>query len=221
MKIILASLLAMGLITNAAFAQAMEVREVTEKMSQGKQPALSINIPGADDKDVEKEWKKLVKDMGNKTSGSKKEMFTDNLLISSISTNTIDVYAAVDKSKSGTTFMVFFDLGGAFLNSKDHPEQYAAAAQFLRNFALGLARSAAEGELKDVENDLSKLEKEQRDLQKDQWKLEDTIKKAEETIAKARKDLEENKKDQEKNTKLLEEQKKKVSDAKSILDKIQ
>lgn len=201
-------------------SQTIEVKEVSKKMSLGKNTALYLEIPGTDAKDVEKAWKKMIKDLDGKVTGPRKELLADDILLVSISTNTIDLYNAIDKTKDGSSMTVFFDLGGVFLNKHDHPGQFEVAANWLRSFALDMARSAAEDILAEEEKKLSKLQKEQENLVKEKGKLEDSIKKAEEIITKSKKKLEDNKKDLEDNTKAIEGQNKQVSEAKDRLNNI-
>ena len=168
---------------------AQEVSEVRESMSEGSKNALVLELPKTDAKTVEKAWTKYLKDLDGKTKKNKKtnEIFTDNAMIKTMSKNTVDIYSKVQSKGEGSRLTVWVDLGGAFLASETHPEQYGVASEMLNDFSANISIAKAE-EVLDVEEDalndeedkLKKLDKETADMKS---KIEDYKKKIKELEA--------------------------------------
>lgn len=202
-------------ILNGFFLSA-QISESEQSMSQGVKNAFVLEMPNADEKVVEKTWKKYSKDFKGKTKKDRRsgEHFTDNAIIPSIGgNNSIDVYTKIEKSGDNVLFTSWYDLGGAYLNSYEHGDEAAEAQKILLAFALDVAKEMTlieidneEKKLKDLNNALKKLEKEKENYEKE-------IEQAKERIAKAEADIEQNGKDQE-NAKLL------IEDQEKVLDKV-
>lgn len=200
-------------ICKIAFSQLeIKVNESNESFEAGTNNALVVNIFEADAKEVEKEWKKLMKDYKAKVS-SKKEVFADDATIKNISENTIDIYAYTKPGKDNDLQLVVgFDLGGAFLSSSLHPDKYTAAKKIVYNFAVNVTKEAIEGQQKEQEKVLKTMEKEKEDLIKAKEDLHKAIEDYKEKIAQAEKDIETNVKDQEEKVKEIETQQKVIED---------
>jgi valyl-tRNA synthetase len=183
MKIVLISLFLLQFYV--LWGQKIEVNESKEKLSVGNVNCLVVNIPYGSKDDIENAWKKLMKKANAKVSG-KSEIFADNASFPDISPNTIDFYFRLDELKKdeGYKAIVGLDLGGAFLNSKDHPAGYEAAKKMLKNFATDIAEKAIENQVKDQERVVSKLKNQQNDLDKENKKLQKEIEECESTIQK-------------------------------------
>ncbi len=220
MKKIIPFILALSFSVNL-FAQKIEVKQVQEKMSQGRQYGLQVFVPRVDDKDLSKAWKKWTRDRDVKTSSKKSVYFTDDILLTGISENTVDLYTTFDKKKLGVVMTVYFDLGGAFLNHGMHPDQYDQAASLIRDFAVEQSRAAFEVVLNKIEKEYEDLNKKLQDLEKDQKDLEKDIKGWQDDIEKAQKDLQNNAGDQKKVAKDLEDKKKELDASKKQLNDIQ
>lgn len=203
------------------FAQkSIKVSEQTKSFSTGGQNALVVNIYEADEDLIVKEYKKLMKDFGAKVS-SKKEIFADDASIKSLSDNTIDVYALVEKnSDTEYNLIVGFDLGGAYLSSKMHSDKYKSAEKLLKDFAIATSKEAINEQLKVEEKFLSKLNKELEGLVKDNESLHKDIEDYKKKIKEAESSIETNTKNQELKKKELENQNsliKTISDKKSSI----
>jgi len=165
-----------GLINISVLAQTkIKVIEVKAKMSQGVRNGLSVNIPVATDKSAEKSWKKLMKGYNAKLSSSKGDLFADNALISSLSTNTVDVYTKIIKTNEGVKVTFFFNLGGAFLNSSEHSNMYPKAERIVYDFAIVAAKEAVGAQLADEQKVQKKLEKDLKNLLSANEKLHKNI----------------------------------------------
>lgn len=180
-----------------------QITEGDQSMSEGLQNALSIEFPDVDDKLVKKTWKTFLKQYDTKVKkvkGSDNGICDDVMLYDINGSNTVDLYSMIDGKKGNTSFSIWIDLGGAYLNSEDHSKQYTSAEKFLMKFALSVTREQIKLEIEDEEKKLKKLNSGLAKLKKNNEKYHKEIKKAEETIKKMEGNIEQNVKDQEKST---------------------
>lgn len=164
--------LAVSLISNA------QIKEGNQSMSQGSNNALTIELIGTDAKNVSKSFEGFLKKYKGKTKFDKKtgEMFSDNALITELNgNNTTDVYAKFSQSGTNVIMTVWFDLGGAYLSSQMHAQQYPAAEKMLYAFAITVSRGLVEEELKKEQKKQKELEDQHKDLVKDQKNFEKDI----------------------------------------------
>ena len=112
----------------------IEVRESMEKMSLGTNNCLKIYIPNAQSADVAEDFATYMKGYNAKASSKKGEYFFDNAEIKQFGNNLVDVYSTTEQKAGGVELSIFFDLGGAYLNSSDHPDKYKAAENFVKKF---------------------------------------------------------------------------------------
>ena len=190
------------------FAQKVKVKESNKNIAGSNNNAMEVTIYNSRGSSVMKQWKKLIKNYDPDKVSNKKELFADNVKIHSISDNTIDVYAKFeDEDEESLTFIVAFDLGGVFLNTKDHSKQYSSAERIVYDFAVDMSVKGVQEKIKDQEKFVAltvkkhdKLIKENEYMNK---KIEDSQKFIEDTKLK----LEENVKGQEETQKEIEKQK--------------
>lgn len=205
------------MLAGSVSAQKVEVREANEKIGDGSHNALVVTIYDAKPDDILDEWKSKMRGYDAKTS-TKDGVFADNAVIKSMGNNTIDIYARVEKIKEGESkLIVGFDLGGAWLNSSQHGDQYKEARKIVQEFAVKITKEAIAGQLKEQQKKLDGLADDQKDLEKDNGKLKSDIedykakiKKAEEDIKKAQDDIKKNEEAQAKKKAEIEAQKKVV-----------
>ncbi len=184
-------LLAIMFSSAAIFAQ---IKEGNASMSHGSQNAFSLELRQTLQKDVQKAWEKYIKDYKGKVKFDKKkgETFADDCEIKDMSTNTVDVYSSLRQSGDNTILTVWFDLGGAYLNSQMHGDKISIAKKLLNEFALSVSRASVEEDLKEQEKILKDLEKDLKKQKKDKENLEDDIKKYEQKILEAKQAIKEN-----------------------------
>jgi len=209
------------LLSTLTFAQKIKVQESREKIGDGSNNAMVVIIYGADDKDVERAWKDLVKKYKPEKVFKKGDVVADNATISSISLNTMDIYARAEKDGENAKFIVGFDLGGVFLSKSMHSSEYKTAERIVYDFAIDQAIKAVEAELKEAEKEQNKMGKDMDKLVKDNEKLHSNIEKWTDQIEQAKKDIETNVKDQENKKKEIEYQIKHVGEIKDKKSKIQ
>lgn len=209
-------------IFSAQIIFAQQVTETSMSMSQGTNNALTVNLPKTAVKDVEKAWAKHLKDYSGKTKKNKKtgETFTDNALIEAMSKNTVDIYSVVKEEKGGSQLTVWFDLGGAYLNSTAHPTQYKVAqsilAEFTAKISVGMAEDLYKIEAVALEKEevkSSKLDKNEADMKKSIADYQKKIKELEEEIKK-------NAEARKAQAAVVEAQRVKTEKAKKVLDSV-
>ena len=176
-----------------------QIMESTKVMSQGDNNALTVKLPDTEVKVVEKEWESFIKGYKGKLRKIKKssEIFADDAKLENISSNTVDVYALVSERGEDTELAVWFDLGGAYLNSETHPEQYNHAKVMLNEFLGKVSKTyianllnEEEKKMKDLEGVLKDIEKSSANSVKDIEKYEEKIQEAKANIEKCKSDKE-------------------------------
>ena len=204
------------------FAINAQVTESMSPMSIGTKNSLSVIVTGLEPKTVEDIWEKFAKKFDGKDKYNRKikELFIDNATIKTISDNTIDIYSKAEKAGDATQFTVWFDLGGAYLNSQDHPDRYTSGVALMNDFLKETERYKVNNNLKDAEKALSKLEDQKNGMEKDVKGWEKDIQKAEEKIEGWKKDIEKSKNDQQNKQAEIEKQKTEIELIKSDLSKI-
>lgn len=218
MRQILGSLFFIAFVGYAS-AQEIKVKESKENIADERNPVLTVLIYEANESDVEKAWKALMKDYNAKVN-NKSEIFADNASISDISSNLVDVYAFTKKDDEGVKLVVGFDLGGAFVSSSTHAAEYKAAEKIVRNFAFELSKKAIEEKLDDAEDLKKQMEGELSSLKKKNEKLHSDIEDYKKKIVDAEESIVINEKDQETKTKEIEDQTKVVESVQKKLNDI-
>lgn len=186
------------LFTGLNFAQEVRVNEGSYSFSFGSKNAILISIPLGNKDMIEKDLRSEMKDWGGKFSSTKNEMSVTQAKSKFMGEKPFDAFSAINANKDGSIeIAVAIDLGGAFMNSKDHAEQYKAMSAKLKAFAIKASMESVAEELKEQEKVLEKLQKEQRDLEKDKKDLESDIESYKKKIAEAESKIKENEKNQE------------------------
>ncbi|MEM8526267.1 MAG: hypothetical protein AAGG68_16620 [Bacteroidota bacterium] len=213
-------IVALSFISFSAFAQ---VKEEARILNGEEKNAFSIVLPKTEKKEVEKSWAKFIKEYKGKTKLDKKTNFTfsDDSVIKGMSNNSVDVYAQVMKKGEDTELMVWYDLGGAYLNSEMHAEGTAIGKNVLTDFALTVSKAAIEELLAAEEDILKELTKEQEKLEKDKKDYEAEIKKYEQKIQEARDNILKNAQDQATQKEKVAQQQHVVDEVKEKLKKVE
>lgn len=207
-KIITKSLLfILFILPSFAFGQ---IIEEDKSMSLGIKNALILELPGTSEKIVDKLWKKYSKDFEGKTKKDRRsdEWFTDDGSIVGIGgANTLDVYARIGSIGDAVSLTTWFDLGGSFLSSYEHPDEYDEAQKILLRFALEVAIESTKIELQEEEKKMKDLDNKLKRLQRDKENYEKEIVMAKERIEKAEANIIANEKDQGSTTEAIDTQK--------------
>lgn len=209
--ITLAFVLSMGLST---FAQKIKIKESSENIGGGNHNALTVTLYEINPSDAEDAFRSFMKKYDGKRNSKDGAIFVDHATIKDMGNNTIDIYGKAQGKKGDPeiTFVVAFDLGGAFLNSGDHKAQYKVAVDIVKEFAIKATKDAIEDKLKAAQKVQSNLEDDQKSLEKDNKNLNGDIEDYKAKIKKAEDDLVKNKADQDKKKSEIEAQKKVVDE---------
>ncbi len=208
------------LIFTSAIAVA-QVNEGERSMSQGSKNSLSIDLPKISAKNAAKSWKDYMHQYKGEMKHDNKsdEWFLDNAVIPGVGgANTVDVYARFNEAGEVTTETVWFDLGGAYVNSTEFRDKYDEAARILNQFALQVARDQTNQMMATSQDDLKKMDKNLRNLEKDNKNLHDDIENYKDKIRKAEAAIEKNQRDQEDAKVKLDTQRKLITDIQAKLD---
>lgn len=189
---------AMLAFSTGVFAQKIKVSESSEKIGGGSHNALVVSIYESTPEAIEKEWRSLMKDYDAKVT-IKDGVFADNALIKAMGPNTVDVYARTEKGKDNEIkFIVAFDLGGAYMSSSQHSQQYGVAKDIVEKFARKMTKESIEDQLKAETKILNKLISQEKELVSDQESLTNDINDWKAKIKKAEEDIVKKKSEQEK-----------------------
>jgi hypothetical protein len=206
----------------SAFSQKIKVKESTETIGGGSHNALVVKLYEVNPSDAEDEFKSFMKTYDGKRSSMSGAVFIDNALIPAMGNNTIDVYgkAIGKKGDPEISFIVAFDLGGSFLNSSEHKDQYNVAEKIVTDFAIKTVKDAIEEQLQDTKKVQSKLEDQQKDLEKENRGLNSDIEDYKAKIKKAEGEIVKNKTEQDKKKGEIEAQKKVVAETEMKLKSV-
>jgi len=192
-------ILAFAFVAAGVYSQKIEVKETSGSFRSGSKNSISTTVYHSDIKTVTKEFESLLKGYKGKVSTKKGETFGDNLIITSVSNNPIDVYATFKEGKDGEVEVIAaFDLGGACVSQSMHPDQFKRVSDIMKEFALEITEKAyanflkeEEKAVKEAEKDYEKLVDSKKDLEKDNEDYKKKISENEKEIDKMTKDIEE------------------------------
>lgn len=211
MKLFTCLVATMMIALNVSAQKKIQVKESNESIGGGNNNVLTVLVYELSPNDVEKEWKSVLKNYKGKVGTTKGEIFGDDLYIKDFGDNTVDVYSKVSDNKDGSvTLIVGFNLGGAYLSSSQHPEQFKVARDMIQKFAVDATKNGIGNQLNEAEKVQKKLEKEQDNLVSEKSSLEKDIENYKNKIKEAESAIEENKKNQETKKSEIEAQKKAV-----------
>ena len=191
--------------TFSAFTQVL-VKETNVNIDGGKN-GFEITISYADQKTAEKELKGLFKSWRGNYSDKKGVMKADDCKDKDMGENTFDVFGTVvEDGDKGSKALVAVNLGGAYLNSKEHGDRFKVMEKELHKWAVKTATDFIEDIEKEEKKKLEDQQDELSDLEKEQKKLEDEIKDYKKKIEDNKKAIEESKKNQEEKKGQIKEQ---------------
>ncbi|MCF8463327.1 MAG: hypothetical protein K9G41_00695 [Flavobacteriales bacterium] len=168
------------------------VEEQVVPMDGVPRNSLTIVIKDAKTEDIQKAWKKQLKDLKCKVS-DKTFTFGDDCKDKEMGSNTFDIYSVVEEATDkGVKLVVAFDLGGAYLSKANHPDQYPFAEKIVYDFAVEQARELVRLEMEATNKILGGFEKELMGMQKDKASLESDIESYDKKIAECKTAIEVN-----------------------------
>ncbi|PHI20664.1 hypothetical protein CEQ90_06325 [Lewinellaceae bacterium SD302] len=210
------SFLFLAMIALAGTQVHAQVTTTQMSMSQGNHPAMTLELPGADAKMVEKMWVDYTKDEIRKSKTKKdrksKEYQTLNVEIPGVSKGSaVDMYAKVNERGNGSELMVWIGSNDGWISPDELPGRYVEAEKMLMRFGLEVSRAQIEIMVEAEEDKLEDLEKELEDLRRDKEKFLKNIEKAKQEIADNEAAIETNAQQQKDQEEAIEEQRKTVN----------
>lgn len=207
MKKVILPLLLLFLSLTSAQAITLKVKEGSVKFDHGTFNALTVEILGVQEKEVNKAWAKKMKDYKGKVDKNKHGVVAEGVTYVGVHEYQANYYSKT-KEKDGTvTFSVSVDLGGAYLTSSEHSSSYKNLEKAIIEFAKEVIREQVKEELKEAEKALKKQEKALEGLKKDKEKLKSNIAGWKEDIKKAESEIVTNDADQKKQAEEIKKQK--------------
>ena len=199
-------------ISGIVFCQSMRVKEGSMSTSKGSQSSLSIEIPFVDESFFQDELKSYMKDWG-KCKENKGEYCVLLGEWKEYGKKTFDVYARYEKKNDNPVSVSFaIDLGGAFLNSRDHSAQYELFKKSIESFGRSCVSNYINSLLEKETKILKGLEKDQKELEEDKSDLEKEIEDYRKRIDDNLKKIEDNKANQEKKKDEIKNQSHKIQE---------
>ncbi|MFT4682279.1 MAG: hypothetical protein ACI9FU_001597 [Granulosicoccus sp.] len=174
------------IISVSAVAQnSVVVTEGEELVAGATNNSMSITIFNGNKEDVDKAWKKQLKNLKGKIT-AKDELFADNCKLEAMGANTFDLYSITSQQEgTGCKLTAAVDLGGAYLNSSDHADQFKAMRDFIYQFGVDQNKAVIQEEIDEYESVLQSLQKEFTSLEKDDQKLDEEIAEHQDDIRKS------------------------------------
>jgi molecular chaperone DnaK (HSP70) len=185
----------------------ISLREETQAFSLGSKNALVVTIPYANKDILEKELKSELKDWGGKYNSSKDEFSMMQGAPKFMESKAFDAYARILPGQDGALKVAFgIDLGGAFLSSREHSQQFTAMSNKIKEFAKRVSKASLDEVLKADQKNLESMEKAQKDLEKEKSSLEKDIEDYKKKIAEAEDKIKKNAENQGKQKELISKQ---------------
>lgn len=194
------------------FAQnEVKVSEENQSFSVGSKNCIVVTIPHGEKDFVEKSLQKELKNWNGKSSSSKDEFTMLQGTTKFMGAKAFDAYAKV--LPGGDDYLrvaVAVDLGGAFLNSREHQEQYRAMSEQLKKFGKETAESCLDDHLHEENKILDRMQKDLHKLERQKEKDLEDIEDFKRKIIENEKEIEENIKNQEKTKENIKSQEEKI-----------
>ena len=190
-------------------------------MSMGAKNAVVGQLDEASKKFTEVFYKSFMRDYSKRTKKDRKsnEWVSEEARIVSIGgANDMTVYMKSEEFAEGTEVALWIDMGGAFVNSEEYPDQYNETVLFLENLLHQAKIKFIEEDLKSEEKLLKKVENDLENLQRNNKKYHTDIEKARDLIAKREAEIIQNEADQEKTMNEIVVQTEKVTEVKDKLE---
>ena len=157
------------------WSQHVSLTQENQTFTIGNKNAYVLSIPYASKIQIEEELNSYLKEFG-KAKSSKGEYSVLLGKDKRISDKAFDVYARVMTAKDGMPIAVFaVDLGGAFMNSREHPNQSQGFEESLMKFGKACGNKAIDEEIETEQKLLKALDKEQKSLEKELTNYENEI----------------------------------------------
>ena len=161
------TLLATTLFTTFVFSQEIKTSSDKISFSHGSFDAIVVTIPFGNKDIIEKELKSEMKDWGGKYNSSKGEYTAKEAKMKAMGDKYFDGYAKIIESGSEIKVAFAVDLGGTYMNSGQHRDQYKEIESRAKKFAQAASKESVNAMIEAEAKTLKKLTGEKEDLLKD------------------------------------------------------
>ena len=124
----------------------------------------------------------------------------------------LNIYTKFEERVGITTFYLWLDTGGAFVNSNEYPKESQGVEDFILKYELDVQEKIIKNQMIEQEKELSKLEKDLEKLEKKNIGFHKDIENAKEKIEESEKNIEQNLSDQDDQRVRIEKQKKMIEE---------
>ncbi len=205
----------------------IQVSETSAKFDGESHNALGVMVYGEEHDEVEKKARRTFRGWGN-VKNREAPLHINKAEWDEMGDLPFDFWLKVEEQDDSThKVLVGVNLGGAWLNSSDHSDRYAALKQKLHEFAVRVTKEAMEGVVEREQEKLEELQSKLEDIQDQKEDQKGNIEDQKETIEEAKQTIEEAKKAIEEAEKTIEEleekkktQKEKVKAQKKEVQKV-
>lgn len=188
-NLLILSIAALTFCTSNISAQQIIVKPTQSNLGGDLNSSFTVFIDEATEKQVSKSWGAYTKKHKSKNDSKGDQIFSDNAIFSTISDDTLDVYAKIRKEGTGCEITVAFNLSGTFIGYETLPDLSDDASRVVYTFAYDLRKEIVKGQIKDAENEAKKREKAYDALVRKNSTLHKEIKKFEQKIKDNEKEL--------------------------------
>ncbi len=166
-----------------SFGQEVKATEEKVTFSTGEHNAIVVNIPNGTSEGVKTALKNEMKNWGGSFDEKSGEYKAIGATMKAMGEKPFDGYAKI--LEVGDVIKVAFavDLGGAYMTSQQHSEQFKVIQDKAKKFAAKAGVASVNGVLKVENKKLKALEKEQKGIEKEIEKSKSAIENAKKKIA--------------------------------------
>ncbi len=198
-----------ALISNVCQAQdTLKVLEMDRSFSLGNKNAFVIDIPQANVKTINSNWKTYLRQQSKRSTSEKNsEIVLPKGPIISIGTDSITIISMVSSEGTKIKLITFFMMNdSSFLSTLMNNEISSAAKHFIRQFGIKEYKNAVNNEMLEEQKKKNELEKKVNNLDKENESLRKDIKDNERTISRKRDEISDNEQEQSlKSSSILQE----------------
>ncbi|MNJ88831.1 hypothetical protein D3C87_63880 [compost metagenome] len=209
-----------ALCTTWAIGQEVKTSNDKISFSHGSFDAIVVTIPHANKDVIEKELKSEMKDWGGKYNSSKGEYTAKEAKMKAMGEKYFDGYAKIIESGSEIKVAFAVDLGGAYMNSREHGSQHKEIESRVKKFGQKAAKESVNGMIELETKTLKKLNGEKEDIAKDIERSKKDIEDYKKKIADAEQKIKDNETATQKKESEISTQITKLEEVTGLLKKI-
>jgi septal ring factor EnvC (AmiA/AmiB activator) len=154
-------------LSSLTYAQEIKATNESVSFNNGSHPAVVVTIPYANKEMVEKALKSEMKDWGGKYDNSKGEFMAMQASMKAMGDKYFDGYAKIIESGNEIRVAFAVDLGGAYMDIKEHSAQWKVIEERAKKFAAETAMESIEDEISAEAKILKEMEKQQSEMESD------------------------------------------------------